>query len=100
MRAGESFTGAPAALTGLTTTGAQFYLEGGKYWLAAVGTFNSASVTLQRVGPDGNTFVTAATALTAAGGNVSDLPPGTYQVTISGSTTAALYWEVVRIPEE
>ncbi len=95
--AGESVTGAPTPATGVTSTGSLFQLAGGKYWLAAVGTFNSATVTLQRVGPDGNTFITAATGLTAAGGNTSDLPPGTYQVTISGSTTAVLWWEVVRI---
>lgn len=100
MRAGEAFAGAPAPATMVTSTSAQFTLSGGKYWLSAVGTFNSGSVTLQRVGPDGITLVTVATALTAAGGNVSDLPPGTYQVTISGSTTAALWWEVVRINEE
>lgn len=100
MRSGEAFAGAPAALTLVTSTSAQFTLTGGKYWLAAVGTFNGASVTLQRVGPDGNTLVTVATALTAAGGNISDLPPGTYQVTVSGSTTAALWWEVVRVNEE
>lgn len=100
MRAGESFAGAPDPLTLLTSTSATFQLMGGKYWFAAVGTFNSGTLTLQRVGPDGNTFVTAATGLTAAGGNTSDLPPGTYKVTLSGSTTAVLWWEVVRIVED
>lgn len=100
MRAGEAFSGAPAPATLVTSTSAQFVLQGGKYWFAAVGTFNSGTATLQRVGPDGNTLVTAATGLTTGGGNVSDLPPGTYQVTVSGSTTAALWWEVVRINEE
>ncbi len=97
MRADESANGAPDPTTLVTSTSAQFRLGGGKYWFAAVGTFNSGTATLQRVGPDGNTLVTTTTALTAAGGNTSDLPPGTYQVTISGSTTAALWWEVVRI---
>ena len=100
MRAGESFSGAPAAATLVTSTSSQFQLVGGKYWFSAVGTFNSGTATLQRVGPDGNTLVTVATALTAAGGNTSDLPPGMYQVTISGSTTAALWWELVRVNEE
>ena len=100
MRGGEAFSGAPNPQTIITSTSGTFVLSGGKYWLAAVGTFNSGTVTLQRVGPDGNTLVTAATALTQAGGNVSDLPPGTYQVTISGSTTAVLWWELVRIPGE
>jgi hypothetical protein len=101
MRAGESFSGAPLATTGVTAlVSSQFQLLGGKYEFAAVGTFNSGTITLQRIGPDGNTVLTAATALTTAGSNTADLPPGTYQVTISGSTTAALWWEVVRVPEE
>lgn len=100
MRADESQSGAPAAATQVTSTSSRFQLSGGKYWFAAVGSFNSGTATLQRVGPDGNTMVTAATGLTSAGGNTSDLPPGTYQVTISGSTTAAIWWEVVRICEE
>ena len=100
MRAGESFTGAPAAATLVTSTSDTFQLVGGKYWFSAVGTWNSGTFTLQRKGPDGTTFVTVATALTANGGNTSDLPPGTYQVTVTGSTTAAVWWEVVRIPGE
>lgn len=100
MRAGESFSGAPSATTLVTSTSSTFQLSGGKYWFAGVGTWNSGTATLQRVGPDGVTLVTAATALTANGGNVSDLPPGTYQVTISGSTTISIYWELVRINEE
>lgn len=100
MRAGESFNGSPAPGTLVTANSSQFFIAGGKYWFGAVGTFNSGTITLQRIGPDGNTPITAATALTTAGGNVSDLPPGAYQVTISGSTTAAIYWELVRINEE
>lgn len=100
MRAGEGFTGAPDPTTLVTSTSDTFQLTGGKYWFSAVGTFNSGTITLQRIGPDGTTLVTVATALTANGGNTSDLPPGTYQVTVSGSTTAALWWEVVRIHEE
>ena len=95
--AGERFNGAPVNL--VTLTSAQFMLGGGEYWFGAVGTFNGGTATLQRVGPDGATPVTVTTGLTAAGGNVSHLPPGIYQVTISGSTTAVLWWEVVRIVE-
>lgn len=100
MRAGDSQFGAPAAATGITSSSSQFTLVGGKYWFSAVGTFNSGTATVQRVGPDGNTLVNANTGLTAAGSNTADLPPGTYQVTISGSTTAVLWWELVRIHEE
>lgn len=100
MRAHESQYGAPNPSTLITSTSATFELRGGKYWFGTVGTFNSATATLQKVASDGATLVTVTTALTAAGGNVSDLPPGTYQVTISDSTSAVLYWEVVRIPGE
>lgn len=100
MRAGESFSGAPDPTTLATASSAKFSIVGGKYWFSAVGTFNSGTATVQRVGPDGNTLVNVVTGLTTNGGNVNDLPPGTYQVTISGSTTAAVYWELVRINEE
>jgi hypothetical protein len=100
MRAHESFSGAPNSKTLATTTSSQFQLEGGKYWFSAVGTFNSGTVTFQRVGGDGLTLLTVGTALTTNGSNVSDLPPGTYQVAITGSTTANIYWEVIRVPEE
>ena len=98
MLAGESYKGAPDPLTLVTAAAStQFQLISGQYWFAAVGTFNSGTITLQKIGPDGSTPVTVTTALTAAGGNTANLPPGTYQVTVSGSTTAALWWEVVRI---
>lgn len=100
MRAGESFTGGPDPTTLVTSTSSSFVLGGGKYWFAGVGTWNSGTATLQRLGPDGQTWITAATALTQDGGNVSDLPPGKYRVAITGSTTAAVTWEVVRINEE
>ena len=100
MRAGESFSGTPNPATLVTSTSPQFQLGGGKYWFGAVGAFNSGTATLQRVGPDGGTLITVGTALTVNGGNVSDLPPGMYQVTITGSTTAFIYWETVRINEE
>lgn len=100
MRASESFSGAPNPTTLVTANSSQFQLLGGKYWFGAVGSFNSGTITFQRIGPDGNSPITVGTALTTGGGNTSDLPPGTYQVTISSSTTAAIYWEVVRVPEE
>lgn len=100
MRAHESFTFGPAA-TGVSSTSSQFQLLGGKYWFSAVGTFNGATVALQRLQGDGELLTVGSVAsVTANGGGVVDLPPGTYQVTISSSTTAVIYSEVVRIPEE
>lgn len=100
MRAGEGFTGGPDPATLVTSTSDSFVLSGGKYWFSAVGTFNSGTATLRRLGPDKATWVTAATALTTSGANTADLPPGTYRVAVTGSTTAFVSWEVVRINEE
>ena len=78
-----------------------FTLQGGKYWVAAIGTFNSGTIALQKFGPDGATLVgPTGASFTSAGNAVVDLPPGTYQWTISGSTSASLYAEAVRINEE
>lgn len=102
MRSGESFTGQPNAATLLTTTSTAFVLQGGKYWFAAVGTFNGGTASLQRLGPDGLTYlsVAAATSLQANGGGVAECPPGQYEVVIFNTTTALLYWELVRLNEE
>lgn len=99
MRAGESFTGAPDPGTLLTTTSAAFFVAGGKYWFAAVGTFNGGTVALQKLGPDGQTYLTVAS-FTLNGSIMVDCPPGQYRVQIAGSTTAIVWWETVRINEE
>ena len=100
MRAVDAFTGAPNPATLISATSPAFVLQGGKYWFGAVGNFSSGTFTLQKQGPDGTTWMSVGTALTASGGNVSDYPPGTYQVAVTGSTTASVSWEVVRVPEE
>ena len=96
MRAHESFAFGPVSATPAT-----FVLTGGKYWWDAVGTFNGATVSLQRAGGDGE-FVTvgANASVTVNGAAVLDLPPGTYQVTISASATGNIWSSIVRIPEE
>lgn len=99
MRAGESFTGVPDPTTLATSTSSSFVLVGGKYWFAAAGTFNGASVALQKLGPDGQTYLTIGS-FTLSEGIVLDCPPGQYRVQVSGSTTASLSWEVVRTNEE
>lgn len=76
-----------------------FKLQGGAYAMDAIASWGGGSITLQRLGPDGATFITAATALTADGttGSIA-LPPGTYRVL---ATTAAAIWvSVARIPGE
>jgi hypothetical protein len=94
MRARDSYKAANIA-----ATTAAFTLEGGVYCLDAIATWGGGSLTLTRLGPDGSTYLTAATALTADGtsGAIS-LPGGTYKLTIA--TATALYASLVRIPGE
>lgn len=72
-------------------------LLGGLYQFDVIAT-GAGSVTLQRVGPDGATQVTAMTAITTSGGAQAYLPPGTYQAVTTGLT--AVYATLVRIPTE
>lgn len=76
-----------------------FKLVGGAYAMDAIASWGGGSLTLQRLGPDGATFITAATALTADGTTGSlALPPGTYRIL---ATTAAGIWvSISRIPGE
>lgn len=85
--------------TPIVANSAQFQLNGGAYVLDVVANFNGGSVTLQRLGPDGATFITAATAVTANGtSGAIALPPGTYQLLVASAT--ALYASVTPIPSE
>lgn len=95
MRAHESYTfSSPTA-----ADSPNFSLLGGAYVLDAVANFNSGTITLQRLGPDGATFITAATALSANGtsGSIA-LPPGVYKYAVASAT--ALSVSVIRIPAE
>ena len=95
MRAPESFffTSQVAANSGT------FELKGGAYVIDAVAQWGGGSITLQRLGPDNATFITAATAMTVNGtSGALALPPGTYQFAVT--TAAALYVSVIRVPGE
>lgn len=83
----------------ISATPAAFNLRGGVYALDVIATWGGGSVTLSRLGPDGSTYLTAATALTANGtsGGVA-LPPGTYELIIA--TATAVYASLTRIPGE
>lgn len=95
MRAHESFN--YNSQTAVSSD--NFPLLGGAYVLDAVANFNSGTITLQRLGPDGVTFITAATALSANGtsGSIA-LPPGVYKLLVASAT--ALSVSVIRIPAE
>lgn len=95
MRAQEGFKHSALG----ATSSDNFVLQGGAYAMDAIATWNGGSITLQRLGPDGNTFITAATALSADGTTGAlALPPGTYRFLV---TTATGVWvAIARIPGE
>ena len=66
------------------------YLPAGLYGCAISGTFNGGSYTLQVLMPDASTWVTCATAVTAAGYFTASLIPGYYRLLETG-TTSAMY---------
>ena len=76
------------SITGGTDTWGATTLAGG-------GT--AGSVTLQRLAPDGSTYVTCMTALTANGYESADLPSGTYKLTVA--TASSIYADLVAIME-
>jgi hypothetical protein len=86
------------SFSNIATTTAAFTLQGGEYAVASTATFGGGSVKLQRLGPDGSTYQSVASAsdFTAAGYTALDLPPGQYRFTIATST--AVYAEVTAIP--
>jgi hypothetical protein len=67
---------------------ATFVLKGGGYLLAASGTITS--VQLAVLGPDGSTFITVGTALTAAGSTNVSVPAGTYRLNVTGTAIFAI----------
>jgi hypothetical protein len=79
---------------GASATQGPFSLLGGKYGVSCVVTGTAGTITLQILGPDGSTFVTAAS-FTASGFATVDLPAGKYQVAIA--TATGVYVSVIPI---
>jgi hypothetical protein len=67
----------------LAATGNAFTLKGGTYQVSVVATFGGGSVTLQRLGPDGSTYLPALTAFSASGVANATLARGTYKVALA-----------------
>jgi hypothetical protein len=83
------------AFKNIAATPASFTLRGGSYGISVIGTFSGGSVTLQRLSPDGATYVTVVTAFAAPGYSSVNLPAGTYQLAIA--TATAVYADIVGI---
>lgn len=76
---------------------AAFSLLGGDYGVSVhAGTWSSGSVVLQRLGPDGSTYIPVLTAFSADGYATVRLPPGTYKIAVT--TATGVYASVLHIP--
>lgn len=77
----------------ISATTAAFTLRGGNYGLSCHATFGGGNIALQRLAPDGSTYVTVITALTADGYGNANLPSGSYRLQVT--TATSVYCDVV-----
>jgi hypothetical protein len=84
---------------GGTATGPLVDCPGGQMVFAVAGTFNGCTVTLECLGPDGQTMLIAgaATTLTAAGMGVAYLPPCQVQAVVTGGPPSGLFASLARV---
>lgn len=85
----------PIKFSNISATTGTFTLAGGWYAITAIATWSSGSATLERLAADGTTFVTAATAISANGMSVVQLPPGVYKIVIASAS--AVYIDITAI---
>lgn len=81
------------SFSNISATPASFVLRGGNYAVTVHATWGGGSVTLQRLSPDGSTYVTVMTAFSADGFASANLPNGTYRLLVA--TATAIYVDVV-----
>ena len=87
------------SLSNVAASGAAAPLAGGRYLLTAVATWGGGSVGVSILGPDGSTYLTVGTALTANGvAAVIELPACTAKLVVA--TATAVYASLSRIPGE
>lgn len=84
-----------------TLTADTFSLEGGAYVVDAVATWGGGSVALQRMGPNGTTWLSLGSSAALTADSVTDtlaLPPGLYR--LNAATASAIYATISRVPGE
>jgi len=81
----------PILLSNASVTGSAVGWGGGRGVFALAGTVSGATITLQYLGPDRTTWLTAAAALTAVGLVAFELPPGQIRALVAGGTPSGLY---------
>lgn len=86
----------PVLLSNAGATGDAVQWTGGRGQFVLAGTLGGATVTLQRLGPDGETWLDmgADAALTAAGVVNFEAPPCMVRAEVDGGTPSGLYASV------
>lgn len=85
---------------GTSTTPAQgLCWAGGEGMFVACGTYNGATISLQFLGPDAATWITAGaqTTLTSAGAGLFSLPPCNIRALVTGGPPSGIYALVNRV---
>lgn len=79
---GKQTLSSPVLFSNISANPAIFLLAGGSYALECIGS-TFGTVTLQVLGPDGTTYLTAATAFSTNGTSIVSLPAGTYKLALA-----------------
>ena len=82
----------------ISATTAAFQLRGGRYAITATATFGGGSITLQRLAANGTTYITCATQITQDAFLITDLPVGTYKLTIATATAVYIDLQSIAVP--
>jgi len=89
----------PKLIDNGSATGAPVAVAPGRYCYEVDGTFNGATVTLKKLGPDGTNYISvgADAALTAEGAVQVDLPACTVRAEVTGGPPSAIHAALERI---
>ena len=90
-----------ALLSNATATGSAHRWPGGRGTFEVDGSFDGATVTLQKLGPDGTNYLSLGTdaALTAEGVINFDLPPCHIRALVAGGSPNGMYATATKIGE-
>lgn len=81
------------SFSNISASTASFTLRGGNYGVTCHATWGGGNVVLQRLSPDGASYVNVITAFTADGYGNNNLPSGTYRLAVT--TATGVYCDVV-----
>lgn len=86
-------------LSNATATGTAVAVNAGRYAFMCDGTFSGATVTLQILGPDGSSYLSAGSdaALTAEGAVLVELPNCSVRALVASGPPSGMYATLTRI---